>query len=93
MKMKKTTAIAALMLGVLAAIFSSNVGVCAAEVSDGSVSAALPSDVKVSSRIIEFLFGKGRDDSDKKSEEKKGEAQAQLCPGGDIFGVIFAVAV
>ena len=84
MKMKKFTALAALMLGALAVILSSGVGVCAKEISDDEyVTAALPSDVKVSSRILEFLFGKGK----AQDNGSKNEPVTLLCPGGDVFGV------
>ena len=71
------------MLGALAVIFSSAVGVCAAVKTDEATAVALPSDVRVSSRILEFLFGKGS----AALKDKEGEAQAPLCPGGDIFGM------
>lgn len=83
MNMKKTKAMAAVILTVLTALFSSAIGASAMPCKDGYTEAALPEDVRVSSRILEFIFGKGK----AKGEELKSEECALLCPGGDIFGM------
>ncbi len=55
-----------------------------AQVSNASYEeAALREDIRVSSRIIEFLFG---NKTDKGVNSGKLPKNAVLCPGGDIFG-------
>ena len=81
--MKKTKAIAAAILTVLTVLFSSAIGASAASSDSGYTQTALDEGVKVSSRILEFFFGKGKASKD----EVKGEVCAALCPGGDIFGM------
>lgn len=92
MKKKRYAVIAALLLLVQFALSASPLSTAAASANTeleyqecASVSAG--TDVKVSSRFFELLFGKKGED-DKGDQTTKDEIT--LCPGGDVFGVKIA---
>jgi hypothetical protein len=92
MKKKRYAVIAALLLLVQFALSASPLSTAAVSANTeleyqecASVSAG--TDVKVSSRFFELLFGKKGED-DKGDQTTKDEIT--LCPGGDVFGVKIA---
>ena len=84
MNMKKTKA-AAIILLALATVFLSGISAAAKAVVDTYAAVSLPEDVKVSSRLLEFLFGK--DGKRSKESTPNDDVCSALCPGGDIFGM------
>ncbi len=85
MRSKKLRALTALIIVVCSFFFPFRLNTKAADTGGEYEQVSLSPDVKVSSRILELLFGKG-DKNEKKNGDKDGTDSVMLAPGGDIFG-------